>query len=63
VDVELAQENIIAVGLLTNSDLQRLGSSFARCYPIDDNRYFNELLAAIDEADRALRRDRQDNGA
>ena len=49
-------EFIVAVGLLTASDLQRLGSNFNRAYPIDDAPRFSELLAAIDEADRDFHR-------
>jgi hypothetical protein len=44
-------ERIIAVGLLTASDLQRLGSSFDRAYPVEDCAGFADLLAAIDQAD------------
>jgi hypothetical protein len=47
----LAQEQIVAVGLLTNRDLERLGSGFKRCFPIADDGKFADLLRAIDEAD------------
>lgn len=47
----LAHEGIVAVGLLTGSDLERLGSGFKRCFPIADDRKFEDLLRAIDEAD------------
>jgi hypothetical protein len=49
----LAQEHIVAVGLLTNRDLERLGSGFKRCFPVSDDRKFEDLLRAIDEADAA----------
>ncbi len=54
----MQRERIIAVGLLTGRDLERLGPSFARAYPIDQTTCFAELLAAIDDADRDLWRDR-----
>jgi hypothetical protein len=45
-------QRIIAVGLLTQKDLDLLGPTFSRAYPIDDTPCFDELLRAIDEADR-----------
>ncbi|ATY33920.1 hypothetical protein CVN68_19795 [Sphingomonas psychrotolerans] len=54
----LAQEHIVAVGLLTNRDLERLGSGFRRCFPVSDDRKFEDLLRAIDEADAASLRAR-----
>ena len=47
-------DRIIAVGLLTEFDLNRLGDTFTRLWPVDDVPCFEELLAAIDEADRQL---------
>jgi hypothetical protein len=47
-------EFIVAVGLLTASDLERLGSNFSRAYPVEDAPRFSELLRAIDEAERKL---------
>ncbi|NIJ21753.1 hypothetical protein FHS95_003464 [Sphingomonas naasensis] len=57
----LAQEHIVAVGLLTDRDLERLGSGFKRCFPVSDDGKFEDLLRAIDEADAAagLRSDRE----
>ncbi|MDT8758892.1 hypothetical protein MZO42_09310 [Sphingomonas psychrotolerans] len=49
----MAQEHIVAVGLLTNRDLERLGSGFKRCFPVSDDGKFEDLLRAIDEADAA----------
>jgi hypothetical protein len=49
----LAQEHIVAVGLLTNRDLERLGSGFKRCFPVSDDQKFEDLLRAIDAADAA----------
>ena len=47
-------ERIIAVGLLTRRDLQLLGPTFDRIWPVEEAPHFNELLRAIDEADRRL---------
>jgi hypothetical protein len=52
----LAQERIVAVGLLTSRDLERLGSGFSRCFPVSDDGKFDELLRAIDVADAAALR-------
>ncbi|RYE79246.1 MAG: hypothetical protein EOO80_06760 [Oxalobacteraceae bacterium] len=49
------RERIVAVGLLTQSDLDRLGAGFARDYPVTETPCFGELLTAIDEADRDMR--------
>jgi hypothetical protein len=49
---------IVAVGLLTQRDLDALGSGFARAFPIDNTPCFEQLLRAIDEADRELGRER-----
>ena len=48
-------DKIIAVGLLTQRDLDALGSDFRRVYPVDDVQCFDGLLRAIDEADLDLR--------
>ena len=52
------KERIIAVGLLTQRDLEVLGQSFKRAYPVDEAPCFSGLLLAIDEADRELWRER-----
>ena len=51
-------EKVVAVGLLTQSDLTALGSNFKRAFPVDETPCFNALLQAIDDADRALWRAR-----
>jgi len=48
-------ERIVAVGLLTERDLSLLGPTFSRVWPVEEKPSFNELLRAIDEADRKLR--------
>ena len=47
-------ERIVAVGLLTRRDLSVLGPAFDRAWPVEEAPSFNELLRAIDEADRRL---------
>jgi hypothetical protein len=54
-------ERIVAVGLLTRHDLNVLGPTFDRVWPVEEAPSFNELLRAIDEADRRL--EGQDEGA
>ena len=49
---------IVAVGLLTQRDLEALGDRFTRLWHVDETPCFSALLAAIDEADRELRRKR-----
>jgi len=54
----LAQYRIIAVGLLTQQDLDLLGPSFTQAWPVDEGPSFQGLLQAIDEADRQVWRTR-----
>lgn len=60
----MAQDRIVAVGLLTTRDLERLGSGFRRCFPVSDDQKFEDLLRAIDEADAqtGLRQTRTEGG-
>ena len=46
---------IVAIGLLTQRDLDKLGSGFRRAIPLDGSGDFEELLARIDEAERKAR--------
>ena len=48
------QEPIIAIGLLTRTDLDMLGTGFRRAFMIDDTPCFEELLSAIDAAEQKL---------
>lgn len=50
------EDRIIAVGLLTASDVERLGTSFQRIWPVEETGCFSGLLQAIDEADREIRK-------
>ena len=54
-------ERVVAIGLLTKNDVQLLGPSFDRVWPIDDRPCFPDLLKAIDEADRKLGRYEEDS--
>lgn len=56
----MAQEKIIAVGLLTQRDVDALGSTFDRLWPVDNSPCFPQLLQAIDDADRELWRARDE---
>ena len=50
----MADERIVAVGLLTQREVELLGHGFSRLWPVDETPCFTELLRAIDEADREL---------
>jgi hypothetical protein len=47
-------DRIVAVGLLTERDLDLLGPAFKRLWPIEEKPCFFELMNAIDEADREM---------
>ena len=47
-------ERIVAVGLLTKRELNLLGPTFDRVWPVEEAPSFNELLRAIDDADSKL---------
>jgi hypothetical protein len=51
----MTSDQIIAVGLLTANDVQALGPTFSRIWPVEDTGCFNSLLQAIDDADRQIR--------
>ena len=46
---------IVALCLLTESELAILGEDFDRSFPVDEVPCSGRLLRAIDEADRVLR--------
>lgn len=52
----MAEERIVAVGLLTQRDVEMLGHGFSRLWPVDQTPCFTDLLQAIDEADEELKR-------
>ncbi len=51
----MSGDEIIAIGLLTQNDLSRLGATFNRVWPVREAPAFEDLLRAIDESDRAAR--------
>ena len=56
----MAKEKIVAVGLLTQRDVDTLGCAFDRLWPVDETPCFSQLLQAIDEADREVWRARDE---
>jgi hypothetical protein len=48
------KERIVAVGLLTQRDLNVLGPTFDRAWPVEEAPEFDDLVRAIDEAERKL---------
>ena len=52
----MSQDRIVAVGLLTRHDLNLLGPTFDRVWPVEEAPSFGQLLRAIDEADGRLTR-------
>jgi hypothetical protein len=52
----VSDRKIVAVGLLTQADLDKLGPSFAYAWPVDETPCFSQLLRAIDEADCEIKR-------
>ena len=48
-------ERIVAIGLLTKRDLSLLGPAFDRAWPVENAPHFDDLLRAIDEADRGFK--------
>jgi hypothetical protein len=45
-------DDIVAIGLLTEDDIRRLGQNFSRLFPLPRDGSFDDLIKAIDEADR-----------
>ena len=56
----MSRERIVAVGSLSQTDLDRLGQQFSRAWPVQNTPCYGALLEAIDQADRELRRE-EDN--
>lgn len=46
--------HVVAVALLTQDELSILGNTLTYVWPVDDAPQYEELLAAIDEAERRL---------
>ena len=51
----MPEDPIVAIALLTQDDLDRLSDNLTSVWPIDHVPRFEELLEAIDEADRKTR--------
>ena len=47
-------ERIVAIGLLTQRDLDLLGNGFRRAFRVDESPCFEELLAKIDAAEQQV---------
>lgn len=56
----MTENRIVAVALLTQRDVQLLGPTFDRLWPVEDAPCFPDLLQAIDEADRQLGANQED---
>ena len=52
----MPEDRIVAVALLTESDLTVLGPTFTRAWPVEDAPVFGQLLREIDKADMELGR-------
>ena len=46
------KRGVVAIGLLTQRDLDMLGAGFRRAIPLEGAGDFDDLLARIDEAER-----------
>ena len=55
----MARKRIVAVGLLTQREVEMLGHGFSRLWPVDETPCFTDLIKAIDEADEQLEREHQ----
>jgi hypothetical protein len=44
------RDRVVAIGLLTQRDLDMLGDGLRHVYRVDESRKFDDLLLAIDEA-------------
>ena len=52
----MPKDRIVAVALLTESDLTVLGPAFTRAWPVEDAPVFGQLLREIDKAEIELSR-------
>ena len=50
----MPKDRIVAVALLTESDLTLLGPTFTRAWPVEESPMFGELLSEIDRAELEL---------
>ena len=54
-----SREDIVAIGLLTQEDIRRLGTNFSRLFPVPRDGAFDDLIRAIDDADRKRQQPRK----
>jgi len=47
----LADDRVVSVGFLTQNDLNRLGATFDRHFPVADDDLFTDLISKLDEID------------
>lgn len=59
----MTDDRVVAVALLTQRDVDLLGTNYRQLWPIDEVPCFSQLLQAIDEADRVTWRSRDADGA
>jgi hypothetical protein len=57
------RDRIVAIGLLTQQDVEVLGAGFKRLYPVDPATDFDDLLRAIDVADNGWKSVRKKDDA
>lgn len=55
-DQDQQSAGIVAVGLLTSAEMRLFGTQLSRVYPVSDDHTFNDLIEAIDCADRERRK-------
>ncbi|WP_174279773.1 hypothetical protein [Sphingomonas bacterium] len=48
-----SSDRIVAVGLLTQRDVDMLGSGFRRLFPVAEDRSFDDLLRRLDAIERS----------
>jgi hypothetical protein len=56
----VGRERIVAVGLLTQDQVDQLGPTLSHVWPVNETPCFSELLLAIDDADRERWREREE---
>ena len=56
----MADDRIVAVGLLTARDLNVLGKGFARCFPLPDDASFDAVMEQLERIPAIIRSAEQD---
>ena len=47
----MPNDRIVAIGLLSQRDLEILGDGFNRCFPVEHDDLFDDLLAKLDRVE------------